>query len=399
MNLNSSGLDFVVVFPENIAYYHPIQSKNTIEIYSLYDDTVITVSNINPSPLTMRKGATNHWTTDIELHRKPTSNLTTKVHSNKPVIVQTIISKDQSIQTSLLRANEKAGSLYKIPPIPGQITELLDDPSDVPERAPFTVIVTNAGVGGTVDWRGGASQVVTLAPFEVAQFWMSTADVAYEVEASEPVSVLFGHPCYTIFNCTCGMMVAPLDPAADTDLNYIIPPDFLGDGGDKAELLVAGEVSPLAYDPNSPTVKSVGSVVFHRPGLLLSILPEEEFASCFQISISLELGLIERYAVLVVHKDHTDFVHYGNEPLSGVEWNDIQTTDYVSTSIKLVNHENIFWQPKSMMAVYHFAANQTTLFGNPAAIISKHTSRCCTAMFFKVLVSSGRTNSFHFIDT
>ncbi|CAL8288255.1 unnamed protein product [Merluccius merluccius] len=315
---------------------------------------------------------------ELELQRHPTSNNSLQISSTKPIIVRAINSKDRSIQTSLLKASDKLGTLYKIPPIPSNIAEQLLSPSDIPERAPFTVIVINTGAENTVQWKGGDYQKVSLTPFKLVQFWMSNVDAAYEVEASEPVSVLFGHPCATIFNCTCGMLLTPLDPVINTKLNFFIPPDFTTDGKDEAVLLVADKDRPLLYDPDHPRVKSVGSVVFHRPGLLLSIIPEEDFAACFLINedLSYNNNILhsKSYAVVVVHKDHKDLVHYRSEPLSSPDWKDIKTTNYVSTSVKLLYRKNVFWHPKAMMAVYLMGSTKTQLFGNPAPIISKHTN-------------------------
>ncbi|CAL8248930.1 unnamed protein product [Lota lota] len=379
LNQNSSGLEFLVAFPENIAYYHPIEPRNQIEVYVLEVNTEVTYSYSDGTPFdytVVRPG--NPITVNIpsrtELRRQPTSNQTIKIKSNLPIIIQTITSKDQSIQTSLLKANDKLGKLYTIPPTPSATTDLPADQSDVPERSPFTVIVINTGAVNKVQWKGDGDRTASLAPFQLAQFWMSRANVKYEVEASAPVSVLFGHPCFVIFNCTCGMMVTPLDPVSATQLNYFIPPDFMSGSTTPAFLLVAGNPSPLSYDPTQPAVLSFGSVVFHTPGLLISILPEEEFGTCFQILHNLDVVPIQRKAVVVVHKDHTALVHHGLNPLINPVWKPILTTNYVSTSVGLKPLKNIFWHPDSKMAVYELGINKTTLFGNPAAIISKSTS-------------------------
>ncbi|XP_030215046.1 uncharacterized protein LOC115545761 [Gadus morhua] len=379
LNLNSSGLEFLVAFPENIAHYHPITSLKAIEIFSLEGETLVEYKS-DGIPMEndemSRANTITVYMSGVELRRNPTSNKTIQIKSNKPIIVRIINSKDQSIQTSLVKATDKLGKVYKIPPTPSTITEILADPtSEIPERSPFTVIVMNTGAANDVQWKGDGDQTVSLAPFELAQFWMSNVAAEYEVDATEPVSVLFGHPCFTIFNCTCGMMVTPLDPESATELNYFIPPDFMTGSEKQAVLLIAGNPSPLPYDPDHPTVQSFGSVLFHIPGLLLSILPEEEFAACFQIHGNPDLGSIPRFAILVVHEDHKKLVHHGLNPLVNQVWNPILTTDYVSTRVTLLNlYKNLFWHPKSMIAVYELGSNDTTLFGNPAPIISKSTS-------------------------
>ncbi|CAL8354167.1 unnamed protein product [Arctogadus glacialis] len=377
LNLNSSGLEFLVAFPENIAHYHPIGSRRNIDIFSMEDNTVVTYESRGVEMVgNMMKNdrILVYIDESKELRRKQTSNSTIKIKSNKPVIVRTINGKDQSIQTSLLKANDKLGKVYKIPPTPSTITELRAESSEVPEKAPFTVVVINTGAANDVQWKGDGDRRVSLAPFQLAQFWMSNVAAEYEVDATDPVSVLFGHPCFTIFNCTCGMMVTPLDPESATELNYFIPPDFMTGSEKQAVLLVAGNRSPLPYDPDHPTVQSVGSVLFHIPGLLLNILPEEEFAACFHIQGNTYLGSIPRFAIVVVHNDHKDLVHHGPIPLDAPVWSPILTTHYVSTRVPLDHEKHVFWHPKSMIAVYELGTNETTLFGNPAPIISKSTS-------------------------
>ncbi|KAJ3581192.1 hypothetical protein NHX12_016936 [Muraenolepis orangiensis] len=266
--------------------------------------------------------------------------------------------------------------------MPSKIAEQSLSPSEVPEAAPFTVIVINNGAENKVTWKGDTvvMQEVSLQPFNLAQFWMSK-DVTYEVEASEPVSVLFGHPCATLFNCTCGMLVSPLDPTSNTKLNYFFPPNLMTNGEDEASLLIADQGSPLPYDPNRPAVTSVGSVVFHRPGLLLNIIPEEDFATCFRIKYPMS-SFMNAKAVLVVHKDHKDLVRYGSVPLSGQEWNNIKTSHYVSKSVTLNKINDVFWSPKAMM-VYHMVSKDTLMFGNPAPIISKYSKYVLYCKYFK----------------
>ncbi|KAJ3597720.1 hypothetical protein NHX12_001237 [Muraenolepis orangiensis] len=378
LNLNSSGLHFIVAFPENIAHYHPTNATIEIELTSVQGQASITFSSFpfnGEQSINLESGSARYFKppSKLELRRNQISSHTVQITSDKLINVRTINRKHQSIQTSLVKASDKFGKLYKIPPMPSKIAEQSLSPSEVPEAAPFTVIVINNGAENHVTWKGDTVEVqeVSLQPFNLAQFWMSK-DVTYEVETSEPVSVLFGHPCATIFNCICGMLVTPLDPVSQTKLNFFIPPDFTTNGEDEASLLIADQSSPLPYDPNRPAVTSVGSVVFHRPGLLLNIIPEEDFATCFQI-IDIRFELMKAKAIVVVHKDYKDLVHDGSVPLSGSDWNDIKTTDYVSKSIPLTKTTNVFWNPKAMM-VYHMGSNGTMLFGNPAPIFSKYTS-------------------------
>ncbi|KAJ3583256.1 hypothetical protein NHX12_002114 [Muraenolepis orangiensis] len=374
----SPGLHFVTAFPENIAHYHPSYGSNKIEVTSLQDNAGIIVSTFKGNiTATMMKGEVKIFPVpgELELQRNTISSNILQIRSDKPIIARTFNRKDQSIQTSLLKASDKFGKLYKIPPMPSKIAEQSLSPSEVPEAAPFTVIVINNGAENNVKWKGDTvvMQEVSLQPFNLAQFWMSK-DVTYEVEATEPVSVLFGHPCATVFNCTCGMLVTPLDPVSWTKLNFFIPPDFMTNNEDEASLLIADQGSPLPYDPNHPTVKSVGSVVFHRPGLLLNIIPEEDFSTGFLINNDPSLEPLSAYAVVVVDKNQRDLVHHGSETLSGSDWNDINTTNYVSKTVPLIENENVFWHPKAMMAVYHMGSIGTMMYGNPAPIISKDTS-------------------------
>ncbi|KAJ3598607.1 hypothetical protein NHX12_002113 [Muraenolepis orangiensis] len=376
--MDSSGLHFVAAFPENIAHYYPTNNENKIEVTSFEDNANVSIKlfNVNHTH-TLSKGQafTVLVPQRYELQRNQISSKTVEITSDKPIIARTFNIKDQSNQASLLKASDTFDKLYKIPPMPSKIAEQSLSPSEVPEAAPFTVIVINNGAENNVKWKGDTvvMQEVSLQPFNLAQFWMSK-DVTYEVEATEPVSVLFGHPCATVFNCTCGMLVTPLDPVSQTKLNFFIPPDFITNGKDEASLLIADQGSPLPYDPNRPAVKSVGSVVFHRPGLLLNIIPEEDFATCFLINNDPSLEPLSADAVVVVHKDHKDLVHHGSETLSGSDWNDIKTTNYVSKSVPLIENKNVFWHPKAMMAVYHMGSIGTTMYGNPAPIISKYTS-------------------------
>ncbi|XP_071377764.1 IgGFc-binding protein [Centroberyx affinis] len=372
---NSTGVHFIVAFPENIAYYHPDAPENKVQITALRYSTSVTVQAHIFHRKTKQLQAGETWVYDLdarmELSKSQMSNNTLQITSTKPVAVHAINLKKDSMQTALVVSANNLGTEYHIPPVPrikGTTEPASSVTTDVTERGPFKLVIINSDKVNTVTLEGAVSNEVSLEPYQLAQFWVKESEAMRSVKAASPVAVLFGHPCAIVVNCTCGMLFTPLPPANEEKLKFFVPPILAKDAESETFLLLSDKASLVPFNADSSMVKASGTVLLYRPGMLLSLIPEEDFASCYILN---HIPNINNYAVLVVHKDQTDGVRLGSNPLSSPKWQEMKGTDYVSTNIVLTAGKNIIWHTSSKMAVYFVGKKKLAVFGNPAPSISK----------------------------
>lgn len=370
-------MNFTVVFPENIAYYHPQSPGNKIWVTALQNGTTVTVTQSSSDTQTqpLSAGDTHSFDSNLELRKNLSldtfrvSDETISVSSNKRIVVEAISIKKNSVQAALVIPTEKLSKKYFIPPIP-EIPGTTDDPDlNVTEKGPFRLIIVNSDEPNTVTLNWTTDKLFTLQPKQVAQIWITSDQVkskaAMAVEAEKPIAVLFSHPCAMQTNCTCGLLTAMLPPARNQTVKFPIPPIL----AENAHVLLSDERSrqSVLFDPTSAVAASSGTVILYRPGLLLTLIPETEFASCFALPF---ITTKKNFAVIVVLKNSTNGIHIGNDPLNPQEWQDLRGTDYVSTNYSLTLDKTIIWHNSSNMAVYLMGYDGPALFGNPAPVIS-----------------------------
>ncbi|XP_028984174.1 uncharacterized protein LOC114842635 [Betta splendens] len=365
---NSTGQRFFVVYPENIAYYHPTPPQNRVRITALFNNTVVGIRQYtyNYTEYTLNSGESNEYAVDarLELTRSNISNGTLQITSTSAITVQAISVRNGSMQTALVIPADRLGTSYRPPPIPNiPGTTDVDLSLYVTERAPFRLMILNADRANTVTVAGATTQVLQLQPNQTAQVWLQP-DALPTVTAELPVSVAFGHSCAMRDNCTCGLLYTPLLPVPGGNQDFPVPPS--GSAYDTS-LLLSGPSSVVPLDPNSLRVRSSGSVVLYLPGLLLPLTAESSFGSCFVVN---RINDTQTFAVVLVDKDHTDGVHAGKAALPNPQWAALPGTDYVWTRFEVLN-TCFIWHSSLTMAVYFGGTNGNgSLFGNPAPVIS-----------------------------
>ncbi|XP_076028040.1 uncharacterized protein LOC143017208 [Genypterus blacodes] len=300
--VDNSGKNFIVAFPENIAYYHPDISANKLKITSLYPNTVVTIQNniYAEDVQTLNNGVDFNEDGTLELTKAEFSNSTYRISSNHDILIYAINDKSNSVQTALITPIEKLGTEYAVPPVPviAGTTEPVGEASTyITERGPFRLIIINADQPNVVTITGTEEKTVPLNPYELTQVWVREKDAISGVTAELPVAVYFGHPCAVRHNCTCGMLFTPLLPAKPDTLTYIIPPELTAATD---TVILASEQAALEIKPVSPDSLSMevsGPAVLYRPGLLLNLIPEQEFGSCYVLEFMAE---VDGRALIVV---------------------------------------------------------------------------------------------------
>ncbi|XP_067367941.1 IgGFc-binding protein [Channa argus] len=368
----TTGQNFIVAFPENIAYYHPTPPQNKVRITALYDNTNVGIRQYTYDyrEVKMNAGDSKEFILDtrLELANANISSSTLQLTSNNNIAVQAISYRNNSVQTALVIPTNKLGTKYLIPPVPSiHGTTDIDVTVYVTERAPFKLIIVNIDKRNTVTLEGNVPQQVQLQPNQTAQFWIQQQDGLRSVTAQEPVTVLFGHTCAIRKDCTCGMLFTALPPTQDGNLNFFIPPTLASIDG--STFLLPSDQQPIkAFDPNSPVVHSASAVILYRPGLLLPLIADTDFAACFVVN---SIPDMQTYAVILIQSQYSNGVQVGNSPLQNPQWQPLTGTDYVWTQFNIVAEKNIIWHKSSTMAVYFGGTKGSAVFGNPAPIISK----------------------------
>ncbi|XP_033497355.1 IgGFc-binding protein-like [Epinephelus lanceolatus] len=374
---DNTGLKFIIAFPENIAYYYPILPENKVQITAMHDQTKVTITAHpdHSTVMTLGAGATLDIPIDNrkEMWRSETVyDRSVQITSTKNITVLAISQKSNSMQTALVIPTDRLGTKYLIPLVPviqGTTAPANIVTTDVTERGPFRLIIINADEENTVTVEGADTQVVSLQPHQISQMWLKENRTLRTVTATQPVAVLFGHACAIRHNCTCGQLYTSLQPATEKKLKFYIPPVLAKDAEDEPLVLLTEKDSSKvkAFNPDSPLVEAAGTAIFYRPGLLLTLIPETDFAACYVIS---SIPDTESFAVIVVHKDFIDGVHVNSALLEDADWQELKGTDYVSALTGVASGKSVIWHSSSKMAVYFVGNKEGTLFGNPAPIIS-----------------------------
>ncbi|XP_035770158.1 C-type lection lectoxin-Enh3 [Neolamprologus brichardi] len=143
-----------------------------------------------------------------------------------------------------------------------------------------------------------------------------------------------------------------------------------GRDGLRTRVLLAqnGSTSVTAYASSSLMYDVAGTAILYRPGLLLPLIPTENFACCFVVTAISSIS--NNYAVIVVSSNVTDGVRVGNDRISSAEWSKLEGTNYSSAQVTLGLVETVIWHTSSKMAVYFSGNNGSTSFGNQAPVVS-----------------------------
>ncbi|KAL6109913.1 uncharacterized protein ACO6RY_12954 [Pungitius sinensis] len=375
----SEGQEFVLAFPENIAYYYPFPPTNMVQITALHDNTQVTiVQGSNTSNHMLSGGQSIDYILDakLEFRRGSSPKSILQINSNSSVLVNAIYLKNNSLQTSLVLPTNRLANEYFVPPVP-DIEGTTLSPAiftlNVTERRLFQLTIVNGRKQNTINFTGGDPSV-SLEPYQVYQTGVPKGGAPRSLKADQPVAVLFGHTCANRINCTCGQLVASLPPATDNPQKFYIPPSLLS--GTEGSVLVSNRNKSeiKAFRADSPLVETAGTVILYRPGLLLTLIPEKDFAACYRVNA---IPDAQCFFHVVVHKNHSDGVHVGSDLLQNPNWEPLIGTDYISTIVPLIENKTV-WHSSSTMAVYFVGEKKGAWFGNPAAVLGKAAdSRGC----------------------
>ncbi|CAN9514509.1 unnamed protein product [Ophioblennius macclurei] len=371
------GTEFLVAFPENIAYFHPQSPDISFWATAPFSDTKVTVL-YNHDLLSFDKpiNKSHHFplSDGLELAREEVCNKSVLISSTKNISVFAASRKNNSVQTVLVAPTHSLGTRYLVPPVPS--IQLTTSPAtevtrQVTEKSPFRIVIVNAGQANKVTLKGGDTEGIELGPYQVAQVWLDQGQSLQSVEAEAPVAVFFGHPCAVRKPCTCSQLYTALPPATADTHDFFIPPFLVSSISEGAAVLVSdgSGAESRAYSADSPVVRGASAALLYSPGLLLALIPESDLASCYMLGAMLD---VQSYVVIMVKNSERDGVHLGAREVTD-DWIPVTGTDYVAIRHRLqevTDGRSVIWHAYSKMAVYFIGSNDGTQFGNPAPIIS-----------------------------
>lgn len=372
------GKTFIAVFPENIAYYHPTPPQNKVRVLALHNFTNVTLMSPSltfPSSAQLMSGQTEEYPINeaLELNKSNISTRSISITSTQNITVEILSQRNNSIQTALIVPTDQLGTNYRVPPIPiiqGTTEPAINVTPEVTERSPFRLIIVNGPQSNNIQIENSGSARIELRSNEVAQVGVRPDMVGKSIQGAQPFLVLFSHSCAIQYNCTCGLLYTPLLPEKTDILNFYIPPVFSKGAENNTYLLVSATVTSSPFSSRSSTVQSKGTVVLQRPGLLINLIPETEFGTCFAIQT---VNNVDNSVIIMVPKNQKDGTKIGANALN-VTWQDVPGTAYVYAMESLSSGKNIVWHTSALMAVWFVGKkvqSKNVWFGNPAPLISK----------------------------
>ncbi|KAJ0066585.1 hypothetical protein NL108_015332 [Boleophthalmus pectinirostris] len=367
----SVGVKFVAAFLENTAYYHPSPVYLSIWTMALHDGTDVTVTTSGSTPYTataqLNSGQTQVFniTSELELDKSPTASKVVTITGTQNISVEILSSRNNSIQTAVLMPTAQLAQEYHLPPIPEiQRTTVpsIDVTNLVTERSQFRLILVNDDQNNNITLDGKS---VNLSPGEVKQLWVDDTMKGKVVSGQAPFLALFGHPCAIQVNCTCGLLFTPLMPSRGVSATFMVPAAFSAD----VQLLRAssGDRETMSL----VTVSDPGPVLLQRPGLLVNLIPVEEFGACFAVHTVADA---QNWAVVMAPSNSTAVLHVNADLVSPApSWSSVGGTSYSWAKIPLdAGGTHVVWSETALIAVW-FIGEKTpgTMFGNPAVVLSK----------------------------
>ncbi|KTF90309.1 hypothetical protein cypCar_00019207 [Cyprinus carpio] len=400
LSVESHGKYFITAFPENIAYYHPQESSNTLQITAFYDDTLVSISinytNVYNDKLQSGQIKIVHFPKYIEQYQFTNSSLLVKVHSTEKIVVQWLSKRGDSVQSNVVQPVRNLGKWYSIPFINyNQMMASLYNMSD--QLAPdnwrynsFRLIIINAEHAvnlitvRTISTDGQEAFNITLRPYELYQFQTNGSDI--KLYSNAIMAVLLTHPCVETTVCDCTMVVSHVLPEKLWGDTFVVPlvknlntawlqvtnttEVWLNGRNIKAQQSNSSELIPFPELKSASQFISASNEVSIRlisPGLVLELIPETMFAACYLV----QMNSTEGEAVIIAETASKDYVYIDKKLLRSTDWKPIPYSNYSSISVSL-NGVHIIWHPTSKIGVYRFEKMESGIpYGSPAIILNE----------------------------
>lgn len=395
--MESYGKDFITAFPENIAYYHPRESSNTLQITAFYSDTAvsITISHTNVYNEKLQPGQTKtvHFPKYVEQYQFTRSHYFVRVNSTKLIVVLWISRRGDSVQSHFVQPVKNLGKLYSIPF--NNYNQMMASSSNLlaPDSwrySSFRLIIINAeNIKNTISIQTvgtNAERVFnfTLGPYNLFQFQTNGSEV--KVYSSNTVAVLLTHPCVQTTGCDCNMVVNHVLPQNLWGQTFVVPSlknlnstwlqvtstMNVMHRGQNIKILASDSSDLISFpylESGSQFISASNNVSIRliSPGFILELMPETMFAACYL----LQINSTEGEAFIIAETASRGDVHIDSNLLSSTDWKTITSSNYSSVSVP-VSGTHVIWHPTSRIGVYMFERMGSGIpYGGPAVILNE----------------------------
>lgn len=402
--MESYGKDFITAFPENIAYYHPQKSSNTLQITAFYNDTAVSITinhtNVYNEKLQPGQTKTVHFPKYVKQYQFTRSLYFVRVNSTKLIVVLWISQRGDSVQSYFVQPVKNLGKLYSIPF--NNYNQMMASSSNMADLlAPdswryssFRLIIINAenimnAISiQTVGMNAQRDFNFTLSPYELFQFQTNGSEI--KVYSSNTVAVLLTHPCVEATVCDCNMVVNHVLPQNLWGQTFVVPSlknlnstwlqvtstMKVMHRGQNIKILASNSSDLISFpylESGSQFISASNNVSIRliSPGLILELMPETMFAACYL----LQINSTEGEAFIIAETASRGGVHIDGDLLSSTDWKTVTSSNYSSVSVP-ISGTHVIWHPTSRIGVYMFERMESGIpYGGPAVILNEEPGK------------------------
>ncbi|KAK2902717.1 hypothetical protein Q8A67_007430 [Cirrhinus molitorella] len=389
---DSFGLNFITIFPENIAFYYPQRPNHALNITALYPNTKVEVfvSGVSTYEDTMPAGkpVSVPLSSGIERHQFGFISQTVRISSTKDIVVQSISKKGDSVQTNVVQPMKHYGTFYTIPSLnySQMFNTFYQSAKNISKRySSFRlIIISGLDLANSVTIvKTLGNQTYTLYGYNALQLQMDGTETA--VYADSKVAVMLTHPCVELEECRCNMVLNQLFPDTLKGTSFIVPSIlntsnfWLHVSSSVKNSASGGDLKPTTLDAFSSKLLSLPSLqlgsqfIFTSypaslrlvvPGMIIEPISQDMFSACYLAPVS----STDAMALIIAETNYRDSVYIDRDLLLSTKWSSIANSAYSSVLVSL-DDTHVIWHPSTKIAVYVFEMS-TNVYGGPAIALS-----------------------------
>ncbi|XDV40698.1 hypothetical protein PO909_009730 [Leuciscus waleckii] len=378
-------------FPENIAFYYPVDPVNALNITAVHADTVVTVSISDSSwtyqdTLPAGKPVTVTLPLGIEEYSFGQTLQTVRISSTERIVIQSISQRGDSVQTNVVQPMKNLGTFYSIPAL--NYSKMINTffPSTINISKRFSsyrlVVINGVDMSNLITIiKKPKNFIYILDPYAVLQLQTDGTEIA--VKSDYKVAVMLTHPCEVISGCKCNMVVNQLFPDTLWDSRFAVPgilnvwlhltssTDIIATGGNIQSGTFEAYSSKLLSLPSLHlgsqfiNTSDPASLRLVSPGFIIEPIPLSRFSACYLV---VPVNLTSAKALVIAETEYRDSVYVDGDLLSSTKWSNIIDSEYSSVIVSL-HDTHVIWHPSTKIAVYVFERS-ATLYGGPAISLS-----------------------------
>ncbi|XP_056122230.1 uncharacterized protein LOC130100706 [Rhinichthys klamathensis goyatoka] len=389
---DSLGLNFVTAFPENIAFYYPVNPVNTLKITAVHVDAVVRVS-ISDSTWTYQdtlpagKPVNVTLPLGIEKYSLVQTLQTVQIRGTEPIVVQSISQRGDSVQTNVVQPLKNLGTFYSIPALnyKNMINTFFQSERNISSRCrSFRLVIINGeDMGNLITIVKKTKNIIfRLDPYAVLQLQTDGTEIA--VQSDYTVAVMLTHPCVEISGCRCNMVVNQLYPDTQWDSRFAVPgilnvrlhltssTNIIASGGNiesgrptfEAYSLKLLSLPSLMLGSQFINTSDPASLRLVSLGFIVELIPLSRFSACYLVPVNLTGAKV----FVIAETEYRNSVYIDGGLLSSTKWNTINDSEYSSVLVSL-DATRVIWHPSTKIAVYVFEESPH-LYGGPAISLS-----------------------------